>query len=101
MLLVGHMILLSFFSDPTSNFFVRFLQESATRMSGKPVHHKEPVNIGYAFKIMPLLLYIFILIKPLYNNCTGICSNFYNTNDLLIVKYFNEITSGNSKSDRQ
>jgi len=97
------MILMSFFSDPTSNVFVRLLQESAKRMAGKPVHNKEPVNIGhgYTFKIMLLLLYIFILIKPMYNNGTEISSIFFNSNDILIVKDFNEATACNSKSNRQ
>ena len=64
-------------------------------MAGKSVHNKEPVNIGYALKIMLLLLYIFILIKPMYNNGTEICSNCYNSNDLLIGKDFNEATACN------
>ena len=90
------MFLMSFFSDPTSNVFVRLLQKSVKRMSGKPVHNKEPVNIGYAFIIMLLsLLYIFILIKPMYNNGTEICSNLYHSNDLLIVRDLNEVTACN------
>ena len=64
-------------------------------MAGKPVHSKEPVNIGYAFNIMLLLFYIFILLKPMNNNGTDICSFFYNSNDLLIGKDVNEATACN------
>ena len=70
-------------------------------MAGKPVHNKEPVNIGYAFNIMLLLFYIFILLKPMNNNGTDICSFFYNSNDLLIGKDVNEATACIQKSDRQ
>jgi hypothetical protein len=64
-------------------------------MAGKTVHNKEPVNIGYALKIMLLLLYIFILIETMHSNGTDICSNCYNSNDFLFGKDFNEATACN------
>ena len=43
-------------------------------MAGKPVHKKEPVNIGMMIEL---------------------CSNFDNSNDLLIIRDFNEATASN------